>query len=278
MDNRRRQICYFIGAILGGVLGAFLIIHFFLIPYYEIEPPDKYDIFSELLFIFLAISGFGMFAFYHLYQDLRERLYKELGEELREGIERGQQQIMQDAENIREQAEEDRIFFISRFAYTSSVVYWRHYEAVGEGTPLYRTYLDYTIKEAKNALDYAEKLKDKSARKRYICDCKNNLAYHLAVRGDRKDKRNAHKLAKYVYDKAADYEKEFHWKEFHWIETYAWVLMRFAVRNTAEGQEEFETGLQIIKRLLTDEDIDSDDSTWRQRTRERYEAKFQIKL
>jgi hypothetical protein len=128
-------------------------------------------------------------------------------------------------------------------------------------------YLNLAKIEALRALEYVERLPSERANEGLILSYKNDFAYHLATEKDVKSKGRALELAYELRDKAQG--------NFHYLETFAWVLMRFAEKDSPEeGQREFAEGKAQVQELLKREDINKEHPSWRQKIKEKYELCF----
>ena len=117
-------------------------------------------------------------------------------------------------------------------------------------TPLW---LKKNINISRKTLSLTENL-DKIENETTILNAKNNLAYYLAINKSEEDE--AKELAKKIYRKAGKYDNS------HWIDTYVWVLYRFAENekekekarniffNELYNQREMMSDIEFIAKLV----------------------------
>lgn len=156
--------------------------------------------------------------------------------------------IHESATNKIQNAHEDAI----KKAYASMHL-WYSYISWYEYKPSYFQgsredfYLDYGIKRAQKAKDYAEKIQDKqkSDVRKLILECKNHLACFLAARGDTantKEVNEALNLARELEERRAEFKKPHAWDD-----TISFVYIRFG------NQQEKEKGLKLRDELISRE-------------------------
>lgn len=201
----------------------------FVGPYRVVE---KYELFRDIFAFVLALSALGVAIFGVVVYNL-----------ISQGLDR----------KIEKKIKEETDSIICRFYIELSHIYWKHYEKV-----IYKIdqeirkadipYLNLAIEQSEYALERTEGLNEKRFG-RLICLAKNNLAYHLAMRGFSDDARRAIPLAKYVYEKVWD----FGYKEnCGWAETYVFVLVKLG------DEEQRKEGVEIIKDILKRDDLPDD--------------------
>jgi len=218
--------------ILGFVLG-----HLFWGTYSGI---DEYKVFRDTLTLTLSFSALaaavlGLVIHRLISQDLDGRMKK----------------YMEDVETRAERAIKEKTDeVVCRIYMDLSLVYWKDYEVDyieidGRLEKPKQHYLNLAIEQSENALKVAERLNEKKfGRLRYMV--KNNLAYHLAVRGWPDDAKRAIPLAEDAYNKRWDYDYKDTCK---WVETYAFVLIKLG----SKGQQK--EGVELVKGTLKRGDL-----------------------
>lgn len=202
---------------------------------------DRYEVFRDILTLILSISALSIaalgVAIYTIVSQNFERKVKVKIEEINS----------QWDEKI--QCEIDRMF--AALYLELSITYWRQYERdykIGRAlTPEKKEFLDLALRTGETALKKVSKLDEKKFEK-LLCSVKNNLAYHLAVRGFAGDFQRIIDLAKYAYDRIWNFDYEDTWI---WVETYAFVLV------TMGSEDQKKEGLGLIKELVDRKDIEN---------------------
>lgn len=157
------------------------------------DAADTYNILVDLILIVLALIGVAGYGIYRW---------------ISRGID----------DRVENRLREEQNALSSRLDTSAGFVFWEHYQ---QEHPL-----EIAIGRARRALQHAERLDEKQYEK-LICTCKQNLAYYLAEQEESKD--DAHKLAKYAYERARDEKGRYKYEtSYQWEETYAYVLWRFA--------------------------------------------------
>lgn len=189
---------------------------------------NKYEVFRDILIIVLSLSAVGIAL-------LGLAIYKLISQSLDGKIET--------------KLNEEMNFITCKFYIELSDIYWKHYERdyeidsqISESE---KHYLQMAIEQSERALEKANFLDEKKFES-LICVAKNNLAYHLAMRGCPDDDKRAIPLAKYVYDRVWNYDYK---ETCYWVETYAFVLIRLGDRQQKKK------GLKIIEKILTRNDL-----------------------
>lgn len=189
---------------------------------------DEYKIFRDIFTFVLAMSALGIAAFSVI-------AYKVLLGNLQQ--------------KVTIKAREEGYRYICELYIGLSYLFWKHYEIDYELDSKLSSseqhYLNTAIEQAEVALRYA-KFMDEKKDEAIICLAKNNLAYHLAMRGWPDDSRRAIALAKYTYDRIENYDYK---KVCDWVETYAFVLIKLG--NEKQKKE----GKEIIKGLSKRNDL-----------------------
>jgi len=166
---------------------------------YEIEAYSVYDIFRDLLVIVLAIAGsiitMGGYLVYRVLSKL----------------------IQTQAESVVKVAMcKNAAWWFTHLGYC----HWINYKITNHAD-----YLDQAIYFTEHALNKTRELVEHE-NELLICDIKNNLAYYLAERAERKklgDREAAREYARYVYDRIGKYPA----KKEAWIDTYKFVLRKY---------------------------------------------------
>ena len=190
---------------------------------------DEYEVFRDIFAFVLALSALGVAVFGVVVYNV-----------VSQGLDR----------KIEEKIKEETDAVICRFHIEVSDVYWKEYEKV-----IYKinqeikkpdvSYLNMAIEQSEYALKKAEGLNERKFG-RLICLAKNNLAYHLAMRGFSDDAGRAIPLAKYAYDRVWD----FGYKEnCGWVETYVFALIKLG------DEQQKKEGLEIIEKTLHRDDL-----------------------
>lgn len=141
---------------------------------------------------------------------------------------------------------------------------WRHENYAGEveSDLEFRENVEATIGNAQRALKYFED--EQPQRLTMLTMAKNNVAYHMATRRASTDKGYAHQLIREVLN---TFERE-----SEYLETYSWVLLRFAEMGSPHEQErEGDEGARIIRQLINDTAIPME---WRSEVQKKYEGVF----
>lgn len=160
---------------------------------------NQYEVFRDLLAIFLTLVGLGGFAVYKLISKNVETMVKKK-------IEEGVNYAMAGC--------------FLQLGYDC----WEAYEVRDESQQYKENQLERAITLSTIALKKAEGLNIKQKEfKRITCEIKNGLAYHLTVRGRIKEGQDAISLAKYAYDEVQDFDFE---RTCNWKETYAFALIK----------------------------------------------------
>lgn len=211
---------------IGTFIFGFVFGCLFVGPYRIVE---KYEVFRDISAFVLAFSALGIAIFGVVVYSL-----------ISQGLDR----------KIEKKIKEETDSVLCRFYIELSYVYWKHYEKV-----IYKIdqeikesdipYLNLAIEQSEYAVERVEGLNEKRFG-RFICLAKNNLAYHLAMRGFSDDARRAIPLAKYAYDKVWDFGYR---ENCGWVETYAFVLMKLG------DEEQKKEGIEIIKGILKRDDL-----------------------
>jgi len=202
---------------------------------------DKYTVFRDILTLILSISALSVAA---LGVAIYKLIYLNFERQMKEKIEKINSQW---DEKI--QCEIDRMF--SALYLELSITYWRQYERdykMGRVLiPEKKEFLDLALRTGETALEKVNKL-DEEKFEKLICSVKNNLAYHLVMRGFASDFQRIIALAKYAYDRIWDFDYKDTWI---WVETYAFALV------TMGSEDEKKEGLGLIKELVGREDIEN---------------------
>jgi len=172
---------------------------------YQLEAPDKYTIFVDLITIILALAGaIGFVVFRLISREVESQLREALREDervLREG------QIYTRVESMANTG----LSFYEQYRTLSGL---KDYIKNKKKTPSEidpMRYLNRAIERTTSALELAEEL-DEKKYERIICICKNNLAYYLAERQKKGkaqpgDKELAKKYAEYVRERMDKYPR-----------------------------------------------------------------------
>lgn len=211
-----------------GVLGGF--IYGYTRIHLE-EVGDKYTIIVDLILIILAViavAGYGLYRW------------------ICRGID----------ERVEHRLRENENALSARLHASTGFVFWEHYREKPLKVAIARTWY---------ALEFAERL-DEKQYENVICTCKQNLAYYLAEKKESKD--DAHKLAKYAYERARDEKGRYKYgKSYNWEETYAWVLWQFA----GEDKVWQDKARNIVDKLQSNPDIPPD---WRKEVKDKWDKVF----
>lgn len=203
-----------------GLYFANEIFHFLPVLITEVEACDKFEIFRDLLFIFLATIGIIGYFVYKLIRDKLE-------------------------DDLKKSSEENQTYFTSRIHELLSYIHYLRYRIIESGDKRtkieYQESLDAAIAEAESAVSVIEKLKDKKYKGKASI-YRLSLAYHLATRGNQDDKNKALKFVKENW-KAAIKEKPS--EEYNVRDTQAWVILK-----CSEDESEKEKAKKDISDLL----------------------------
>lgn len=213
-----------------GVLAGFIYAYIYV--HLEVQPGDISTIIIDLILVILAlIAALGYGVYRWICRGIDDRVEQRLTEEGNK--------------------------LCARLHVSTGFVFWKHYR---QEEPL-----TVAIARTRLALEYAERLDEKQYEP-LICTCKQNLAYYLAEKGECKEE--AHKLAKYAYERARDKKGRFKYEtSYEWEETYAWVLWQFA----GEDNIAKEKAHQIINELLSCSDIPIE---WREQKKTHWDRLF----
>lgn len=220
--------------ILGFVLG-----HLFWGTYSGI---DEYKVFRDTLTLTLSFSALAAAV-------LGVVVYKLISQNLERRVE---ESIKETDVRVRESIKGETDYVLCKFFIELSDVYWKHYEVDYEMNDKLdkpqKRYLGMAITQSEWALKRTERL-DEREFGRLIYLAKNNLAYHLAMRGWSDDAKRAIALARYAYDKVWNYDYK---QTSYWAETYVFVLIRLGDRQQKEE------GAEIIKAMIKRKDLPSE--------------------
>ena len=205
---------------------------------------DKYDIFRDLLIIFVTIGvGLGVWA----YSELRKR--------------------------IRSQMMEYMYIFKATSNALNSYHDWEEYEYLWlkekSLTPEVRARIGFAVTHAQDAYEHMLKANEQTRKQngKLMCDIQSNLAYHLAARQEKSDYQLAHRHAKDVYDSREKYPE----RKNDYTEVYWWVIIRYASLHQSKHKEEFNHAVTEINKLLSDVEIDDN---WKDSVRKKYETLY----
>jgi hypothetical protein len=222
--------------VLGFIIYLFATIHITL------EANDKYTLFVDLILIILALitlAGYGVYRW--ICRGIDERVECKLAEEGHA--------------------------LSARLHASMGYVFWLN--CLNENP------LSMAIEKTKQALKDTETLDQKNYEE-LICRLKCNLAYYLAEaksKGQeelltRESSIEAHKLARYAYERARDKRNRYrHEISYEWEETYAWVLWQFDTSDDISKNK----AKEIITSVLSSENISFE---WRQKTKEKWDKLF----
>jgi len=209
---------------------------------------DDYKVFRDLLAFVLSFLGVGAAVLgFVVYRLILQGLDRTVEEKIREVDARCKDIIEEETNRV-----------IARFYTNLNVLYWKHYEPEDyeiddKIKQADKPYLDMAIEQSNYALRLVESLKgskrlDARTVDGRICLAKNNLAYHLAMRGspDKDDIEKAIPLATYAYEKVGDYD---YGETCRWEETYAFVLVM------SGDPQKRKQGIDVIKEMLKRKDL-----------------------
>jgi len=213
---------------------------------------DEYIIFRDILTLILSIFALAIAV-------LGVAIYKIISQNL----ESKTKEKMKEVDiNVKKSIEKEINIVLCNFYIKLSHTYWKLYEPENykiedKIKPSVERYLEMAITQSEWAMKYAEQLDEKKFEA-LICLSKNNLAYHLSMRGFTDDSSRAISLAKYAYNKIWNYNYK---QTCLWTETYAFVLMKLG------DKQQKEEGINLIKGLLTRKDLES---TFKQYIKSKY--------
>jgi len=192
---------------------------------------NQYEIFRDLLAIVLTLAGLSIAL-------LGTGVYKWISKDL--NIKAEEHIAGLDAE-IKRKVDEEVNYAMAVFFLELSYDCWEAYEVKDELQQYKENQLERAVALSKKALKRAKRLDmEQKEFKRILCEIKNSLAYHLAVRGYIKDAEDAISLTKYAYKRVQDFDFK---RTCNWTETYAFVLIKM---GTAEQKEE---GREVLREL-----------------------------
>ncbi|MBA7496198.1 hypothetical protein ES702_06796 [subsurface metagenome] len=236
---------------------------------------SQYEIFRDLLTIILAISTItlavlGVVIYKLIYLiferhmkekieekieevdfEVRKKVKREVGSELDKRIEKVDTRIEQVDSKATRRTERETDKILTGFYLELSIIYWRQYEKhYKEGKVVIskneKNFLDLAIETGEKALQKSHGL-DKKEFEKLICDVKNNLAYHLAVRDLPDDSPRAITLAEYIYKRVPRFDYRDVWI---WVETYAFVLSIMGSKDQKEEAQGLIRGLVRREEIL----------------------------
>lgn len=228
---------------------------------------DRYEVFRDILTLVLSISALSVaalgVAIYKIVSHTFERQIKkriedidlEIRKEVKKEVSRVDERITKTNSEAIKRIEQEKNSSFYDLHLELGVVYWMQYETTYDGKgkivldEKQKAFLDFAILTGEEVLREANRLEEKDFEA-MICDAKNNLAYHLAVRGLAEDFETILDLAKYVYTKARNFDYRDTW---FWVETYAFSLITIGRATRSDNQ--IVEGLRLIKGLMQREEI-----------------------
>lgn len=202
---------------------------------------DEYIIFRDIFTLVLSIFGIGIAL-------LGAAIYKIISQNLESEIKKKMKEV---DISVKKSIGKEINVVLCKFYVKLSYTYWKLYEPENykiedEIELSLKRYLEMAITQSEWGMKCAEQLDEKKFES-LVCLVKNNLAYHLSMRGFADDSSRAISLAKYAYNKIWNYDYK---QTCFWTETYAFVLMKLGDRQQKKE------GINLIKGLLTRKDLD----------------------
>lgn len=228
---------------------------------------DKYTVFRDILTLVLSISALSVaalgVAIYKIVSHSFERQIKEkieeinlkIRKEVKKEVSRVDERITKTNSEAIKRIEQEKNSSFYDLHLELGVIYWMQYETTYDGKgkivldEKQKAFLDLAIVTGEEVLREVNRLEEKDFEA-MICAAKNNLAYHLAVRGLADDFERILDLAKYVYTKARNFDYRDTW---FWVETYAFSLI--TIGRATKSDNQIVEGLRLIKGLMQREEI-----------------------
>jgi len=254
---------HWIGKIFGGllsVLGCLLLVilglhlandlfQFLPVSKQPIQPGDKFEIYRDLLIILLTSLGI---IGYLVYKQIRSNLL----------------------EDLIHSAEKNENAIYARLFNQLSTIHWSEYQEYQKMDTLdemssirYNKLCDLAATEADQALSFCEKL-DKKSQEGVVNALRINLAYHLAVLGDRDYKEKALELVKAENrEKAIEYAGN---QGYEIRESVIWVILKFS-----DDEKEKKEAEKQIRDLMRWTHISME---WKKKMVDKYKRTFRITL
>lgn len=249
----------------------------------------QYEVFRDLLAVILTLAGLGiallgtaMYAWvsrtlndkvmqkidevdFQVRQKVGHEVDSKIDEKIKEVYSRVDEKIKETNSKIIKRIECEKDSILSNLSLELSIAYWKQYETKYDGNgnivldKAQKNYLNLAIQTGDDALKMANKL-DKKDFEKVICRAKNNLAYHLVVRGLADDFQIILDWAEHVSTKARNFDYRDTWI---WVETYAFSLI--TIGRATSNNDQIEKGMDLIKGLMQREEIGSQDKRYIQR-------------
>lgn len=198
----------------------------------------KYELFRDVLMAFLAFATIVGSAIYLVLNKVIEARVKELNKVVEEGAKESieeakslvfaKQNFFWCTQKEEEKRQEIKEMLLEHREVDSESLIW----------------LDELVARARKALNFAAQL-DERTYEIGICVAKNNLAYYLALRRSPSEREEAKELMDGVREKLGKYDG---W--YHWLDTYIWVLWRFA-----ENEQDKQKARNVFHELYGKRDI-----------------------
>jgi len=255
--NILRAIILIITAILVFSLFTLLGLHFVndLFNIWPVWMPrntgDKYEIYRDILVLLLA--GIGVVGYF---------IYKETRRHLTEDLMKTQKQILED---LRSSLTKDQYRFLGLLYSHLSHIHWREYEILPCSEPRFKELLELAIEESELTVNYFEKLDDRKydAHTRLF---KINLAYHLAVRQNEEDKKEALRLVRGDVEAIKIYPTEI----YNFLECKVWVILR-----CSDDEKEKKEATKDMKSIMKQSNVPRE---WKEKMQNKYKKYFSISL
>lgn len=156
-------------------------------------------------------------------------------------------------------AEESQNFAAAKAHFTTAYALWTYYhchcETLGDGDKgKHIQLINQAIIEARCSVDYVSKL-NLVTHEELLCNCKNNLAFFLAVR-DMNDEKEVRKHAEDIYRVAMNKNKVDNFKRsYMWEATWALVLWRFYEKDIRSKKMAYEIVNELLKNPMIAPDV-----------------------
>lgn len=208
----------------------------------DLEPAGKFDVFVELLLIFLtfmAVMGYGLYIW------TANKLESKINERLE-----NEDQKIQNTQNL----------FRARLQRNMGFLFWKLFEVEkkkenSENTPVPKELIELAIERAEISWEYAKKMPE-NEYKIDIYRCESNWVYFLAdaaeiggVELTKADKERALILSNELFKKVS---KQDYPDYYEYQENCAWALQQLSEKKDEVSKQK---AVNIIRELLKDESI-----------------------